>query len=267
MASFTIWEHSHLSHLLGEAWIHPACFAFLSSGLCSGKSSALNVLQSPPCNGSMTSFRNWLQWREGCCQGQPRLLRQGSPRVTVLVCSQHVPLNPSSQKSVILLKRLRIFQETAPWRGHVGMPGSWPKSWSEFITWSAAKEASTLMVGLWPWVLDVRCLEVLSSLLSYLLAFTSLVGLHFLNLPCSFSALSLYLENVPPLLLPYTLRLSPRKSLSWPQRLLEYSSFSTLYMSTLWCSSLWPSQPGSLSISPTGKWLSWSWDCVVCSWL
>lgn len=174
---------------------------------------------------------------------------------------------PKQPKECHFAKETQNLSRDCSLEGAFGMPGSWPKSWSEFITWSAAKEASTLMVGLWPWVLDVRCLEVLSSLLSCLLAFTSLVGLHFLNLPCSFSALSLYLENVPPLLLPYTLRLSPRKSLSWPQRLLEYSSFSTLYMSTSWCSSLWPSQPGSLSISPTGKWLSWSWDCVVCSWL
>lgn len=53
------------------------------------------------------------------------------------------PFSPSS-KSVLLLKRPRTFQETAPGWGHVGRPGPWLESLSEWTAWSAADGASIL---------------------------------------------------------------------------------------------------------------------------
>lgn len=164
---------------------------------------------------------------------------------------------PKQPKSVLLLKRLRIFQDTAPWMGHVGMPGPWLKSSSEFITWSAAKESSILMGGLWPWILGAHCLEVLFSLLSYLLAFTTAGWPAFLNLPCSFSPLSLYKKMCHLSFSHALLDLFPSKISLDPKDLWTLFSFSTTYVSTTWFSWLWASRPVSLSISPTEKWPAW----------
>lgn len=68
---------------------------------------------------------------------------------------------------------------------------------AEVMKWiynrSAAKEASTLMGGLWPWVLDVRCLEVLCF------SFVLPVGLHKPGRPAfpKFTVFFLGFESLP----------------------------------------------------------------------
>lgn len=165
---------------------------------------------------------------------------------------------PKQQKSVLLLKRPRTFQETAPWGGHVGMSGPWLESLSEFTTWSAADKVSILLgrplAGSWVLVFSgtllLLCRTCLPSQLSD--------NWHFLNLPCSFSPLGIYSEKSRPSFSHSPFRLlfthsCPQKSFLSPETFGLFP-FSTMSLPPPRCSWLRESRPVSLSESPAGEW-------------
>lgn len=137
MASFTIWEHSHLSHLLREAQSQPVNCPFPKPGLCSGEESTLKALQRPAHNGSVTSLRKpvaaalLLKARRNLCQPQPCFLRWVLPGTLPCLFSARA-FNPK-QQDCLFAKRPRTFKKTALWKGLSGVPGPWLELLSGFI--------------------------------------------------------------------------------------------------------------------------------------
>ena len=150
VASFTLWEHLHLLHLLGEASIQPVNFAVPSPSLCSRLT--FKVLQRHPNNGSVTSFRNWPYWgrdRSSAMERQQKAAAMfsqagfsGAPHLT---CSQGVPLTLSS-KGTFLLRDQEHFRNLLPGGHRLGCQLA-QRSTKSFTTW--AHSVFTVPATLW----------------------------------------------------------------------------------------------------------------------